>query len=216
MLEAIPPSILITTSDSRTTVFIDRRGQKFFGNENHTKASYTRVDPTTYQPIAKGRLRSYTPLLHAGGYVGRSFPHEQASNHDDTCLPIMEEPVALYPKPLDADRLLRVYQISTGGFPPPIGEPTPQHPPLPRRSGLHRTLPFHHAPQPISPPGVVDFLVHLSLRALVEELLVASARAEAPRDRKRSKYHGDGRQTPKDFRGANAETHKSLATRHAH
>ena len=29
------------------------------------------------------------------------LPHEQTSDHDDACLSVMEELVALYPKPLE-------------------------------------------------------------------------------------------------------------------
>jgi hypothetical protein len=50
--------------------------------------------------------------------------------------------------------------------------------------GSNRTLPFHHTPQPISPPGAVDYSCLPYLRTLVEKLFGIGARAEAPRDRK--------------------------------
>ena len=181
-----------------TTVFAGHRGPKFFGNESPAKASLTRVNHAAYKPVAEGCLRSYTSLLHTIRREGKmavvqSLPHEQTSDHDDTRLSIMEELVALYPKPLDADRLFPVYRISTGEFPPSIREPTPRHLSLPRRPGSRRTFPFHHAPQPTSPPGAIDYLVPRSPRTLVEELLVTSTSAEAPQDRKRFQYHGNGR-----------------------
>ena len=144
------------------------------------------------------------------------LPHEQTSDHDDACLSVMEELVTLYTKPLDEDRLLHVYRISTGTFPPPIGEPTPRHSSIPGKSGSCRTLPFHHTPQPVSPPGTDDYFVSSLLRTFVEELLVVSARVEVPRYRKRARYDANGHKTPKDFWRTNAETHESLVVFHAH
>ena len=181
-----------------TTVFADHRGQKFFGKESPAKASLTRIKHATYKPVAEGCLRSYTSLLHTiqrGGKMGvvQLLPHEQTSDHDDVRLSVMEEPVVLYPEPLDADRLFQVYRIPIGEFPLSIGEPTPRYPSLPRRPGSCRTFPFYHAPQPTSPPGAVDYLVPLSPRTLVEELLVISTSVEVSRNRKRLQYHGNGR-----------------------
>ena len=175
-----------------TAVFIDHCGQKIFGDKSPPKASLARVNTATDKPVAKGRLRSYTPLLHTreGGMGVQSLPHEQTSDHDDARLSAMEKHTTLHPEPLDADRLLSVYRISTDEFPPPIGEPTPRHPSIPRGRRSCGTIPFHYAPQPISSPGAVDHLVPPSPRTLAGELLGISTRVEVSWYHKRSQYHG--------------------------
>jgi len=196
-------------------VFIGHRGQKLFGDESRAKASYTRVDPTTYKPVTKRYLCSHSPLLHTRGRLGVA-PSEQVSNHDDARLSIMEEPVTLHLEPLDANRLLRFNRSTSRIFPLAIREPTPRHPPSPHGLGRHRTLSFHHISQPISPPEAVDYLMHPSTRTSVKEFFVISARVGTPRDHERSRYHGIERKFPKEFRRTDAETHESLTALHPH
>ena len=91
-----------------TTVVLDHRGQKLVGEESPAKASFARINSATYKPIAKGYLRSHTPLLRRreprlGFRAVQPFPHEPTSNHDDPRLPIVEERVTLYPEPLGED-----------------------------------------------------------------------------------------------------------------
>jgi len=181
-------------------------------NESPAKAPLTRVDPTTYKPVTGGRLHSNTPLH---GHTREEKmevwpPDEQTSNHDDACLSIMEERVALHLEPLDPDRLLRVCETPTGrSFHSLIGEPTPRHLPMPQWPGSHRTLLFHHAAQPVSPPAVVGHLVPPLPRILVEKPFGVGSRVEVLRDRT-PKYSGDRRGALKNFWRKNAKTHEPL------
>ena len=89
-------------------------------------------------------------------------------------------------------------KISKGrSFPPLVGKPTPRHLPMPQLPGPHRTLPFCHAPQPVSPPGAVD---HRCLEPLLRNLLALAPELKCFGIQDRNTVESDIK-LPKIFRG---------------
>ena len=83
--------------------FTDHCSQELVGKQSAAKASFFLVCSTTHKLTTGRHPYPYSPLFYRPicGVL-----HEQTSHDDDMCLLVLEEPAALYPKPLDTTRLL--------------------------------------------------------------------------------------------------------------